>query len=81
MRLSIADCGLRPPASPSCRLYLRAGSRRGYRGLRPGGKAEKQKLGRWEDEKVGKKRPGSWEARKPGGQKEKSGAHRAWRIA
>jgi len=38
-------------------------------------------LGRWEDEKVGKKRPGSWEARKPGGQKEKSGAHRAWRIA
>jgi hypothetical protein len=31
---------MRPPASPSCRLYLRAGSRWGNRGLRPGGKAE-----------------------------------------
>ena len=36
-------CGRRPPASPSCRLYLRAGSHRGHRGhrgLRPGGKWE-----------------------------------------
>ena len=31
---------MRPPASPSCRLALRAGSRRGHRGLRPGGNAE-----------------------------------------
>ncbi|KGM44055.1 hypothetical protein JY97_03265 [Alkalispirochaeta odontotermitis] len=36
-RPAIFDCGLRPPASPSCRLALRAGSRRGHKGLRPGG--------------------------------------------
>jgi hypothetical protein len=33
---------MRPPASPSCRLALRAGSRRGHKGLRPGGKSELQ---------------------------------------
>jgi hypothetical protein len=71
-------------------------------------KVEKQKLRRWEDEKVwkrkgwvsgfrcqmtdersqrkyefgrGEKRLGCWETRKPGGQKEKSGAHKAWCIA
>jgi hypothetical protein len=30
-------------------------ARRGHRGLRPGGKVERKKLGRWENEKVGKK--------------------------
>ena len=40
-----AEVGRRPPASPSCRLYLRAGSRRGHRGLRPGGNAE---IKRWD---------------------------------
>ena len=42
------EVGMRPPASPSCRLSLRAGSRRGHRGLRPGGKGElgiKRELG------------------------------------
>ncbi len=34
-----AAASMRPPASPSCRLALRAGSHRGL-GLRPGGKSE-----------------------------------------
>jgi CheY-like chemotaxis protein len=38
-----SEGGMRPPASPSCRLYLRAGSRRGHMGLRPGGNAGKKK--------------------------------------
>jgi len=50
-----ADVGRRPPASPSCRLYLRAGSRRG-RAYAPEGRWKRRKLGRWEDEKVGKNR-------------------------
>ena len=48
-----AEFGMRPPASPSCRLYLRAGSRRGHNGLRPGGKVEKKKMRRWEKNKSG----------------------------
>jgi hypothetical protein len=36
------ELGMRPPASPSCRLYLRAGSRRGHWGLRPGGNVESE---------------------------------------
>jgi hypothetical protein len=39
-RQMTGEFGIRPPASPSCRLYLRAGSRRGHRGLRPGGNGE-----------------------------------------
>ena len=35
--LIIWDLRLRPAASPSCKLYLRAGSRRGHNGLRPEG--------------------------------------------
>ena len=34
-----AAASMRPPASPSCRLALRAGSHSGL-GLRPGGKGE-----------------------------------------
>jgi hypothetical protein len=37
LRVKFWDFRLRPPASPSCRLALRAGSHRGHRGLRPGG--------------------------------------------
>jgi hypothetical protein len=38
------ELGMRPPASPSCRLALQAGSRRGHRGLSPGGKAGKKEI-------------------------------------
>jgi hypothetical protein len=44
LHLTNAEVGMWPPASPSCRLSelqaLRAGSRRGHKGLRPGGSAE-----------------------------------------
>ena len=39
-----AELGMRPPAPPSCRLYLRAGSHRGHRDLHPGGNGEYGKV-------------------------------------
>ena len=40
-----AEVGMRPPASPSCRLYLRAGSRKGHRAYAPEGRRNKKGRG------------------------------------